>query len=362
MNKSLTWRLTLVMVAASCDSVLAQHGKDQDPALAAAQKRAELVKTLRMEFKRTDLEAIGSRSANLRGPTKPQSPVPDRETTTESVNRVILDGEKMRFENNHPLWHTKGTLHQTSLIAVSNGIVSKTFRPKGILGDEAPSGMIRSAGDRLDLNEPVLVPVLLCFRGNHGEVCPYPITIAKATGVSLPVNNVPCREYAVTWGNLVVSLWFDPAADYTLRRLAKRKDNKLIHQLDVQYRRDDKWGWLPVSWVMHDYGSGGNLLRTTKVEVVETRVDAPQPADSFELVFPAGTQVFDARSNKEYRVLSNETMREVSSTGEDRGSSVSQDGDGFLRRHQWLLKSVMLIAVVAVVSYAARKRFARALK
>src|SRR5947209_1377661 len=85
--------VAVLLVIAVANSIRAQ-GVAEDAAAAAARKRQGLDKTLRMDFKRTDVEAAGSRSGPLPAALKPKSAIPDRETTSESVNRVILDGDK----------------------------------------------------------------------------------------------------------------------------------------------------------------------------------------------------------------------------------------------------------------------------
>jgi hypothetical protein len=351
-SKSVSAPLTAGIIAiVAAGGILAQDGKGEDPAVVAALARQRLLNDVTIQFKRTDIEARGSRSASLpQAISKENSVVPDRETTTESINRVLLHADKMRFENNHPLWHlTRGTLQQTSSVAVSDGIIATTFRPRGPSGKEGPKGFIRGSGNRMNLTEPVLTPLLVTFRGAHAEINPYPVQMVKPTRIALPINGKLCKEYALDLGDFAVSYWLDPARDYALRRYAMRSKNQLIQQIDVEHRHDDEWGWLPVTWTIQEYSAQGEFLRTTNVAVAEMHVGQTPSEEEFQIRFPPDTWVSDERVKKYYRVQPDGSMREISAGAEARGSSVPQPAQGFLERHRWMLISIAVLAVIGVL-------------
>src|SRR5262249_16682265 len=74
------------------------------PAVAAARSRQQSVKTINVEFKRIQLYAKGSESEKAPSVVKPKTTVPASDITLESINRLVIDGDKIRYENNHPLW------------------------------------------------------------------------------------------------------------------------------------------------------------------------------------------------------------------------------------------------------------------
>src|SRR5581483_12274979 len=73
------------------------------------------------------------------------NPVPAEEKTCQSTNRLILDGDKVRYENNHPLsdWPTSRVPYK-SQIGVFDGLTSVLFRPQGHFG-EGPTGFVENA-------------------------------------------------------------------------------------------------------------------------------------------------------------------------------------------------------------------------
>src|SRR6266446_10566853 len=101
-------------------------------------------------------------------------------------------------------------------------------------------GIIRQAADRSDLDEPILLPILITYRGTRLEICPYAVPSMRPTGVWLPIDGHQCKEYMRNRGGLTDSCWFEESKEWTLRRLAVHKNGKLIRQVDVQYRMDEQ--------------------------------------------------------------------------------------------------------------------------
>ena len=150
----------------------------------------------------------------------------------------------------------------------------------------------------------------------------------------------------------------DHEKDYVVRRLRIGSKGHIGSQTDIEYRTHDVAGWVPSSWVFNKYSAAGNTLKTTRVEVVEFRVNDAQQADLFDIQFPPGTGVLDNKNNgKLYIVKSDGSMRGLSLSGEELPGSVFQPGTPWYRRHQWLLVSVLALAVVAAgVVWAKRKK------
>ena len=101
-------RLTLPMLVALVVMSAVCRGAGQaadDPALRAALHRQEVVKTAYIEFKQEEVIVKGGVTDDMPvAMYKPAKPVPDEETTLESRNRFIIDGEKIHYEDNHPTW------------------------------------------------------------------------------------------------------------------------------------------------------------------------------------------------------------------------------------------------------------------
>ena len=146
-----------------------------------------------LEFKQTDVEQRGSRSdqleAAMRDSRKLTKTVPEKETISESKNRIVFDGAKMRFENNHPMWSMEdGRLWPCPRVEVSDGETGKYLHPLGLGTDNTPQGRIHGAANRWEFRMALLNPIFFAFRGIDREVCPYPMGIFKPTGASVPIG------------------------------------------------------------------------------------------------------------------------------------------------------------------------------
>ena len=197
----------------------------------------------------------------------------------------------------------------------------------------------------------VLTPITMAFRGDDPAISPYILSEIQSTGQTSFLGRLPCQEYAIdhpSGGRITFLL--DPEKDYVVRRVRNQNDKgHITDQTDVEYRPHEVAGWVPSAWVFNKYSAAGNTLKTTRVEVVELRVNEPQPPELFDIQFPPGTEVHDNKNNKLYIVKSDGSMRELSTRGEELPGSVFQSGTPWYRRHQWLLVSLALaLAVVAV--------------
>jgi hypothetical protein len=313
MRLTLSILVALVVVSASARRVSGQAA--DDPALRAALHRQEVVKTAYIEFKQVEVIVKGGVTEDTPAMFKPAKSVPDEETTLESRNRFIIDGEKYRYEDNHPTWHLPdGKLKKRSLVAFSNGETAKDFFPQDVSGEGGPVGTIQNGPRQEWVKSFVLTPIRMAFRGDNPAISSYILSEIKSAGRTSFLGRLPCQEYAIDYPNGGrITFLLDPEKDYVVRR-ARNQNNKghITDQTDVEYRPHDVAGWVPSSWVFNKYSKAGNTLRTTRVEVVELHVNDPQPDELFDILFPPGTRVHDYKNNKLCVVKSDGSMRELS--------------------------------------------------
>jgi hypothetical protein len=100
---------------------------------------------------------------------------------------------------------------------------------------------------------------------------------------------------------------------------------------------------------------------TNTVELLELRVNEAQPVAQFELQFPPGTIVGDARNGKYYLIQADESMREVSATGDtELPGAIPQPGAPWYQVHQWLIAGIALFLALVAISCLVRKWRTRA--
>jgi hypothetical protein len=126
MNNSRHSWFSLLMLLASAAVSWGQPSTAQ-PAIAAAKKRQQALKTVEFVFSRTDVDMPA-----MLGPPAPagksKKPIPEKETVVESKgNRLILDGARGRLEDHHPMWNENtGELGQFTTTSTTQGTSAKT--------------------------------------------------------------------------------------------------------------------------------------------------------------------------------------------------------------------------------------------
>ncbi|HXG09833.1 MAG TPA: hypothetical protein VNK04_08600 [Gemmataceae bacterium] len=341
--------LILILIASD---VAGHPGAEDAPGIAAARVRQESVKTVDIKLKLTEVYARGGVSeAEPPGPYKPKVAVPDKETTLESVNRLVLAGTKIRFEENRPSFRLPdGELIHRSRLSVSNGSRAKGFYPKSFFGNrDHGTGVILKDARQDDVRSYILTPLTMTFRGLDPAISPYPVNMMKPTGLTLPIEGVKYEEYSYKLSDKwTITCWLNPDQDYVIRRIRLLANNSLSEQFDIQYHRDENVGWVPDSWVRNKYAPNGAVLVTSKVNILEMRFNAPQPDELFDIQFPTGSEVIDHRDGKLYKVQPDGTMRELSRDELIPGGAMIPRSDE-LPKYPWYRRNIPLLTGLGVV-------------
>jgi hypothetical protein len=253
-----------------------------------------------------------------------------------------------------------GTLLQTRQVCVSDGLIAKSFFSEGVLTDGSPMGYLRSDPRLSEVKFVALAPITLTIRGLEPAINPLPMGDMKPSGPALPIDRILCQEYAIDYGHgSTVICWLDASKDYAVRRIRTQRRGRLLDQTDVTSYRHEGCGWIPVTWVCNQYSSTGAALKTNKVQVLELRLNEPQPAERFELQFPPGAMVGDGKDGKYYRIQSDGSMAQISPGGKELSGSVPQPGAPWYHRHKWRIVGIALLFPVAGLLYAMRRKWWR---
>lgn len=346
--------MVLVSLVSMCLFGTSARSSASDAAVDAANAREQTFRSFTIEFKYTEVVARGAMSdAQL---FKVSNPVPERETTLESVNRITFDDKKVRFENNHPLFHApKGDVVSKPLRVFFNGEVEKLYYPSGMNADGQVTGIIEDVGRPEAMRENMLIPLMAFFRGNDAVVSPYPLIKFRASGARLPVNGIECAEYTHAQApESSVIVWLAPVRNYVPGRITKKRQGKLVEQTDVTYRQDAKLGWVPESWTATRYSPAGIVTHSAKGQVTDLQANIRPSASEFDVTFPEGCFVFDQRNTKQYRVKADGSMRELTNSGEEISDTVYQPGTPWYVRNRWLIIASLTVVMALGLSYLRR--------
>lgn len=339
------------------ESALGQTGQVDNPAAVAARKRQEQAKSVEIVFKQTQVLARGGMSAGFSDLAGPGAVIPASEQTLQSTNRLVLDENKIRYEDHHPRWHfPDGKLLPTYSIGVFDGSLSKLLWPKGMGGAERPTCDISTTPEAY-AKLAVLTPLMIQFRGLNEQVAPYPVSTIKTTGATLPIEGAICQEWVVAAQSYKMTFWLDPTQDYITRRMRKERSDNQVEQTDVAYEKNAACGWVPRSWVRSRYSSSGNLWESTKSEVVKLVLNETHSSDEFVFQLPPEWHVYDQRTQKEYLVQPDGTMRErIPGTDRVMSDSIRQPGDSWYGAHKWQLCGMGVLGAFLVWNFSLKKK------
>lgn len=325
-----------------------------DPWHDASQRRMDSIKTIRVEFSLEETYMPGSASRLMPGSTKV---IPAVETKGVSENTLELDGKKLRYETNHPIWHIPdGILIQKPRLIVVNSEYSKSYYRDGIGRTPHASGLIGGRLEAMDVKGTQLFPLTVTLRGLDPQVCGDDLRRAVAGG-RVRVQGHDCVEYTLTESPDHVSQYaVDPACDHLVRRVRTMKRGRVTDQILVELRQDSDLGWLPASWTRTETNTAGKVLTTTVAKVNRVSRNAAATTERFELMFPEGVRVHDQRTSKNYRVSADGSLREVDPLGNELGSVASQPGTPWHARNRGLVIGLLVSTLVLIVWLCVRKR------
>jgi hypothetical protein len=353
---------TLLLLLLSSEAVQGQSETTSDPFLEAARKREAKVKVVDVTF--TMKEILLKNSAT---PMAELLPAFGKAATTlpedlviESTNRFVIQNTMMRFEGNHPLWHlASGKPLPDQRITVSNSQSSRSYYPKGRGKDAQVSGAIKNDLVNTSMDNYYLIPLSVAFRGLNRNLTPHSVQLFVKSSARQRVDGNECFEYTYLAGkHNRMSYLVDPKLDHNVVRIIYVRQGKIFCQIDIKYGRNPICEWMPESWVEHSYSATGKTERRTEVRVASCKFNETLPEDQFELVFPAGTRVYNSADAKYYMTESGGGLRLLSSSGEELTPTISQQGDSWPPRWMpWLLGcgGGVIIIIVLYVLYGRKE-------
>jgi hypothetical protein len=317
---------------------------ESDPVVAAARLRDKLANTLILEYRQT------SRVTLTATPTRPKS-----EVSTSADNRIVLDGSKVRVEDNNPAMSTGQGFSRQSRIEVFDGIDSRTLFPIGIGTDSTPSAIRHEKSSKAEPGLPEVI--FLHFRGLDPVFRHTLLVELKSTGRSEVVDGAKCLEYELRKMDSVRRYWLDPSSDFIVRRIQSGQVGRVDRRTAITYRNDPGAGWVPTGWRSADFNDDGSPKYVRECEITRLVLNDPIDPSEFRLQFKPGTHLHDQEAKKELLILDDGSAREFTAAerfGTPPRTSIWQ----WIAINGWtivLIASVLLLCLVALL-YRRRSR------
>ncbi len=227
------------------------------------------------------------------------------EATVQDVRRLVIDGDRMRFERRGPMWNLdEGRFEGAEELAVfADGRERLLFAGRHGVPPRSGSTGARNHGVSAVHNYPVLMAYRLfdpVFGGPDPEQVELVGNAIWEGQRCVVIEHWDRRRQGAIWDRW----WL--AEDLGYRVVHWRSmwpDGKVASQVTMQYERDKRGDWRLVSWDLQ-FGSGpqGEALELTKSKVTRLLLNEPVPPSEFELEFPPGTTVYDGIEDIRYVV------------------------------------------------------------
>jgi hypothetical protein len=339
---------TVLVLVAFVTPAFGQSPVDS-PATLAAKSRQEAIKSIELLVRvKQTVEPKALKQSDRAG----TGTYPKERKTFESVNRLVFDGNKIRFEDNHPIPNASTMDWVTSkCVYVSDGECVKFYQgPAQGLARENCVAKVSTVQTESVAGFRIYTPIHLACRGYHNPSCRTALTFGqlKPTGLISKIKGESVEEYlkASTEATNSVQAWVDAKSDYLPRRLRYNlKSGGPSGVTDIVTERDTGSGhWLPKTWVHTIYSSSGDKVQQTYTVTIESfRVNGDHARSEFDLTFPEGVEVYDDRTG-EYK-LSDSAGGGTPLTRA--GGEPSGDATAILSRYWWVITCCLAVLVIA---------------
>ena len=348
MSHSGTALLLLLSITATCAVA------NESPLIVAARDRQARYKTFELEWKRTHFFRKGSVSDEARGIFGGKTVIPDRDTTIESTNSLIVDGTKIRYTNNHPTWFLpKGVLDYPTTISTFDGGNSASYYPLGISGKHDSLGIIFGELSAVSPRNVGLMPFTTHYRGLLSMFTYRRLEQFKRTINTIEIDKTRCEEYRSGQGDEFWVFWVDPTAQHVIRRMQYQKLGRIMEQLEIRHQKDDQGNYHPKSWTWNRFSDMGVTREANTFQILNRTVNIDQPAALFVANFPVGTTVEDQRLKKTYKLEADGSKTALTPGGKPIGPLPSETS--WFWRNKWFLLATSLVLIWLVVWRVRRK-------
>jgi len=280
--------LALGTFSPGTDAIVAKEHVTLESVIKVWRKREETVKSFRFELSNEDLTGKGSLMGG-----------PPAETTAKLNRILIVDGSKMRYERTGDQWTSKGVT-AFKYIATFDGRIDKQLflypRADEFVHSRA---WIRSTKQHSDARNFHLSPIIRHMRPLSSDFHCIDVDRLKILREDDSFRRIHCvvLEEPHPENNRRYEYWVAPEQEMAIVRQLQYFREVLENEAEVTFKQDPKHGWIPDHWHTARYGDEEkSLLDSSTAQVTEYKLNASVPESTFDVDFPARTEVFDRRT------------------------------------------------------------------
>jgi hypothetical protein len=293
-----------IFLLCSLPAIVIADESSIQPALDAAQRRQERLKSVSIRWKVTTFVPKGGRMD--RDPVG--LPLPRADQTIESIHSLVLDGDRFRSEHYDPGFRMNIPNSGDGVRTFDGERNFHRFYPGG--RDKPADLVIERPTRRPDFGSADLWPHLLWCRGGEREPYdqfdPRSHTVSRTKVDGSPVIQIrsidPKARRSHTYN-------LDPQRDYIVRRI-RRDYQSSVEVTDIEYRERPGAGWVPCGWTIVKTRAADKLVHRIRAVVNEIRIGEQAPAEVFRLEPALGETIINDEVKKTYNVRADGSLEE----------------------------------------------------
>lgn len=263
--------------------------------------------------------------------------------THETSFFVTMDGDKLRYFQDSVSGSPKGMVRQKKDVSSVGEVYKHLFHANDVR--KAQGEIQQSGANHSHVDDPTLLPLAMTVRPfsklvtvfdnltTRFEIDPEEQTL---------VNGREClrlSESPTDGSRERTSLWVDPERDFVITRRTVEFDGHPIVQFDLTEFQQVGDVWIPVGWTINFLKPDGSTFISRVGNVTDYEINQAIDESAFELEFPEGIYVYDARTSSDNRV--DLEIREAAAADENRSN--------------WLLVANLVLLVVVLGTLAVWK-------
>jgi len=343
---------------------VAQQPAAESPAAVAAKTRQEAIKSIEIQFHIKETLEPGSQPGSVT-PTPGGKSFPEKQTVIESDNRLVMKGEDIRLESNHPLWdlRTLSFLRRNHVATIrENESKSYYVRADQEVGWEDSVATIKPRRSAHVADDLTMMSFMMHCRGVSRSIEAFSFTSGRwqPTGLTQSINGVQLQQYRLTLGKMYpagssVVAWVDPKQDYAVRRLRCDFPKSSTILLDTTFETDPQSGLvLPVRWTDTRLNPNGKVLSTRVHQITSCRVNYAPSATEFDLTFPPNVRVYNEFEGKEYLVRADGSFQPLRGSTVD-SAALAEASSSWWWRQRYLFAAGLALLVAAALWLRSRR-------
>lgn len=223
-----------------------------------------------------------------------------RSTTLKWQGRLVVAGDRLRYEHNMPLWFFPNRQFLQNFNVHAFDGTTETYRSEQLQTEIPQTGYMRDH-DKAIRDDRTIAWLIAHVQPTHEKSYLAKFLTSDAEFSEMEVEGrmyvaAVLRETRASGSVNGKTVWFDPSQQWSIRRTFQMRGNSPTRDVHFNYALDEYGVYAPVSWKDEEFDSQGHLLKSISATISKCLVNQTPVASLFTLQFAEKTLVSDQRA------------------------------------------------------------------